>query len=49
MIRYHRFKFRKNILVNDGYDSTKTEFQIMHERNYLRIFDSGNIKYINIL
>ncbi|MDA3779153.1 MAG: hypothetical protein PF487_02790 [Bacteroidales bacterium] len=46
MIRYYRFNFRKDKLVREGYDKTKTEFQIMDERGYLRIFDSGNMKFI---
>ena len=43
--KYHRFKFRKNILVKEGYASDKTEKEIMTERKYLRIYDSGNNKY----
>ena len=44
-IRYHRFNFRKDILVKEGYDSNKTEHQIMLERNIYRIYDSGNLKF----
>lgn len=43
--RYHRYNFRKNKLVEEGFDSSKTEKQIMKERGYLRIWDCGNIKY----
>jgi hypothetical protein len=47
--RYHRFKFRKDVLVKNGYDQTKTERQIMMENKYYRIYDCGNKKfeYIN--
>jgi hypothetical protein len=43
--RSNRFNFRKNILVKQGFDSNKTEHQIMLERNIYRIYDSGNLKY----
>jgi very-short-patch-repair endonuclease len=42
--QYHRFGFRKDVLVKEGHDPNKTEKQIMRERGYLRIYDSGNIK-----
>ena len=44
--RYHRYNFRKDILVKDGFDATKTEHQIMEERGFSRIYDSGNMKFI---
>ncbi|MCK9415473.1 hypothetical protein M0Q97_02295 [Candidatus Dojkabacteria bacterium] len=44
-IRYHRFNFRKDKLIKDGFDSNKTEHQIMLDRKIYRIFDSGNLKY----
>ncbi len=44
--RYHRYKFRKQELIKEGYDSNKTEIQIMHERGYYRIWDCGNEKWI---
>lgn len=49
-IRKNRFNFRKDILVKEGYDSTKTEVEIMHDRKYLRCYDTGNLKFefINI-
>ena len=43
--KYNRFNFRKNLLVKNGYDINKTEFQIMDELGYLRVFNSGNLKY----
>jgi hypothetical protein len=45
-IRYHRFNYRKDKLVSLGYDSNKTEVQIMHELGYYRIFDCGSKKWI---
>jgi hypothetical protein len=44
--RENRFKYRKDILVKEGYDKNKTEKQIMTERNIPRIYDCGNKKWI---
>jgi len=44
--KYHRYSFRKNILVKEGFDPNKTEWQIMQERGFDRIWDCGNIKFI---
>lgn len=43
--REHRFNYRKDILVKLGYDPNKTEFEIMNENGYDRIWDTGNLKY----
>ena len=45
-IRKHRFNFRKDKLIKEGFDSNKTEHQIMLNRNIYRIYDSGNLKYV---
>lgn len=45
-IRYHRFNFRKDKLVKDGYDINETEHEIMLKRKIYRIYDSGSIKYV---
>jgi very-short-patch-repair endonuclease len=44
-IRHHRFNFRKDKLVKEGYDPSLTEHQIMINRKIYRIFDSGNLKF----
>jgi hypothetical protein len=44
-IRYNRFSFRKDKLVSEGYDENLTEKEIMFQRGYNRIYDSGSIKY----
>ena len=44
-IRHHRFNFRKDILIKEGFDPNKTEHEIMLERNIFRIYDSGNLIY----
>jgi len=44
-IRKHRFNFRKDLLVKQGFDKNKTEHQIMIDRKIYRIYDSGNLKY----
>lgn len=44
-IKHHRFNFRKDKLIKEGYDSNKTEHEIMLDRNIFRIYDSGNLKF----
>lgn len=43
--RENRFKYRKDVLVKGGYDSSKTEHQIMLERGIYRIYDCGCLVY----
>ena len=43
--RKNRFKYRKSELVKEGYDSNKTEREIMEERGIHRIYDCGTIVY----
>jgi len=43
--RYHRFAYRKNVLVKQGFDKDKTEKQIMFDRGYYRIYDCGHIRW----
>ena len=43
--REYRFKYRKDVLVKEGYDSSKTEHQIMLDRGVYRIYDCGTKKY----
>jgi len=43
--RKHRFNYRKNILVEQGYDKNMTEHEIMLSRNVYRIYDSGSLKF----
>ena len=45
-IRKHRFNFRKDVLIKEGFDKNKTEHEIMLERKIYRIYDSGNLKFI---
>jgi len=44
--RLNRFNFRKSVLVAEGADPNKTEEEIMLERGYYRIYDSGSLKYV---
>lgn len=44
--RFHRSSFMKKDLVRKGYDPSLTEEQIMMQTDYLRIYDSGQSKYI---
>ena len=44
--RENRFKFRKDVLVKQGFDKNKTENQIMEERGIPKIFDCGNKKWV---
>jgi ribosomal protein L34E len=43
--RESRFKYRKDVLVDLGYDSNKSEFEIMEERGIPKIYDCGNLLY----
>src|ERR1035437_4639614 len=45
-IRNHRFNFRKDKLIKEGHDPSKTEIEIMTESGYYRIFDCGSKKWI---
>jgi hypothetical protein len=44
-IRYHRFNFRKSILIKEGFDVNKTEKEIMFDRKIYRIYDCGHIRW----
>ena len=37
---------KKDKLVKEGFDSLKTESEIMSERGYLRIYDCGKKKFV---
>lgn len=43
---FHRFNFTKSKLVKLGFDTTKTEFKIMDELGYLRIWDCGSKTWV---
>ncbi len=43
--RKHRFNFNKQKLIKEGYDSNKTESEIMHDRDYFKIFGCGQYKW----
>ena len=40
-----RFNYRKDVLVKEGFDESKTEFEIMDERGFPRLYDCGNKVY----
>jgi len=42
-IRENRFKYRKDRLVAEGFDPSKTEHEIMLERKIYRIYDCGTM------
>jgi hypothetical protein len=44
--RENRFKYRKDILVKNGFDKNKSERQIMKEREIPRIYDCGCKKWL---
>ena len=44
--KFHRFNYRKDILIKHGFDSNKTEHEIMLERKIYRIYNSGNLVFI---
>lgn len=43
--REHRYNFRKQRLIEMGFDPNKTEREIMRELKYDRIWDCGHLKY----
>jgi len=43
---YHRALFTKKKLINEGFDSTKTEKVIMKERGFYRIESFGHYKFV---
>lgn len=43
--KYHRFNFRKDVLIKEGFDPKKTEFEIMNERKFIRVYDCGSSKW----
>ena len=43
--RYNRSSFRKDILVKQGFDTNKSEQEIMLERGIYRIYDCGTKVY----
>ena len=47
--RENRFKYRKDILVNEGFDKDKSEEQIMKERGYHKIYDCGCMVFEKVL
>jgi len=47
--REFRFKYRKDVLIKEGYNANKSEHEIMLERGIYRIYNSGNIKYVHTL
>jgi hypothetical protein len=44
-IREDKFNYRKSELVKQGFDSNKSEHEIMLDRGIYRIYDSGQLKY----
>ena len=46
LILENRFKYRKDVLIKEGFDPLKSENTIMMERGYLKIYDAGNKKFI---
>jgi predicted CopG family antitoxin len=43
--KYHRFKFNKKKLIKDGFDPNKTEYEIMKDRGYYKIWSCGQIRF----
>lgn len=43
--RENRFKYRKDVLVKQGFDPNKTEKEIMKERGIHRIYDCGSMVF----
>jgi len=44
-LRENRYKYRKNVLIDQGFSPDKSEREIMSERGFLRIHDCGSYKF----
>ena len=44
--RVSRIQYQKHILVEQGYDASLSEHEIMYTRGIYRIYDCGNLRYI---
>jgi len=44
-MRKHRFGFRKDVLIKQGYNKDMTEHEIMFSRKIYRVYDSGSLKF----
>jgi very-short-patch-repair endonuclease len=44
-LRENRYKYRKDVLVSQGFDLNKSEREIMNERGFLRIYDCGTYRF----
>jgi hypothetical protein len=47
--RENRFKYRKDVLIKEGYDKNMTEEEIMLLRGINKIYDCGKLKFEIIL
>ena len=45
-VRKNRFNYRKDVLVDQGFDKNQSEHEIMFKRQIYRIYNSGNLKYV---
>jgi hypothetical protein len=45
VMRYSRFEFSKDKLIKEGYDFFKTKNQIMKERGFYKIYNTGYLKF----
>ena len=43
--RESRFKYRKDMLIKNGFDPNKSEYEIMKDNGYTRIYDCGVLKF----
>lgn len=44
-VRYHRYNFRKDKLVKEGFSRSMSEWEIMKLKGYDRIWDCGSMKF----
>ena len=44
--RFHRYGFRKSELIKEGFDSSFSEWEIMQQKGFDRIWDCGHSKWI---
>lgn len=46
LVRHHRYSYRKDVLIKNGADPDMTEFQITDQMGLMRIYDSGQQKWV---
>lgn len=44
--KYNRFNLRKNVIIKKHYNPNKSKFEIIKDLGYLKVYNSGNLKFL---